>query len=1553
MDNSSSEDSSSSDYSTESSEDDGMEIAQIGNIKLQLPQGLCERQDIFKEILSTETWNSLSEENRQHLQTFLPNFPVDDELEKTKTLQRLFDFEVFKFTSPLVKFHDDLKAGYFRPDIAHMRKIIKKAEKKEAKYRYKVFRKQLKNDVLESHSKLLSQIRNLPPGMDPKQEKKKTNVDYVSYRTKRRYFQILQSIKLKTDDTGCSSDENYPEGPPSSLSRKQKRHLNSIRNSINNSKEQYYSSTMLTKLNSFPVDLERYITPNFNPFYINDDSYKNMISQHKKRKLEQANDPELNTKGITLTDIINRTQLPYNKNMTVITKHQVENKLISKKKIKREFRKSSEHMFSNSNKIKTHYDHSSNSDSDSDSLIDAMSSSSSKPRSKSKLSASRRTPTPKLKVEINKESYSPTVSATSTFTNVPTTSSSNVFQQPVNSITQYGKITPACVEDLDGIDVMNIPIDLDNSDIDILELSNKPELMQDTHANFFSLIRDVICSTCDHRMNMYTLQERLKAWQENPISPLNDWYSYTDNWIGILPSAITFLCGNASEQPDDFVPYMEYKANLDVYQWIGAGRDSDQLLSTLCNFWLEHKSESKEISPIKEELDVDITDRSSSPPPPRFPTSWTVRKATPEEIRDFREQERRRYDNPHKAFTYRCHNYESVVGPIKGIYNPAVGNSKAREHTMLSADRPNFVTILSLVRDAAARLPNGEGTRAEICELLKSSQYISSTAPDNVLQSVVSGALDRMHTQWDPCVKYDPKKKIWIYLHRNRTEEDFERIHQQYQGINKSSKKVQKKPSTKTKAKQSPEKPTKTLKTEPSSTAPPAPLQPPPKPVRRASVTQVSPQKIATPTTQVQNHPLPSLITVSAPQKGTSLLLSNNLPKPQVQVQETVLQTKPVISDEPPPLAAASSVTLKPKDEKDVNKSYQAIIHNRVSSPTLKTGKGLVKILSPSQGKSLIIPTSNAQLIKQIQEHRTTPTKQLGQVVTQQLLQTLTAQQKQILVQKQNPSDGSDSQQEKIKVPANMQQQILHLQNIKNVTLLRASPTGNVGLSPLTTASGESPIDQANIMTVAVPKSDQLIGQSGLQIKTQGNLSQAQQQQILQTIKQKILPNASLLANPQQIILKQKSGLINVQKSGIVPVNTQVVGQQKLSTDLSKQSSSTQGPVVAKVLTNAAGHVISVEGLLPQQKPTSILAQGATLRVSGSKTGQQNLIHLTGTSKANALTQLTVGSQNNILTLTTQPKFVVASQTTTVTSSTTSSKSASRSANKAQTLTKLNAKGNQQLLNTKLIQALDGQKSKLVVNQQNQIKISTGKNSPHSKSLTLNVAGNTNTIRMVNAANLNLGHLAGKPILLASSKGGTIQNIQGQNVILQTQSNTSAPSLVLQNAVKTSGNSMVQQSASNNINIINQPNIVFSPQVKVQTPQQVMFTSAKSGQVSGAPSISQGHIMIGGHPVRLHTSNATNTQRLVLASQGQGGQIVAQQILLPAGFQGTAINIKALQGVKVIPIAQAAGQGKGIQSRQVLAHVVNPNAVKTTAQSSTISTEKVSDMAISTEEGDC
>lgn len=46
--------------------------------------------------------------------------------------------------------------------------------------------------------------------------------------------------------------------------------------------------------------------------------------------------------------------------------------------------------------------------------------------------------------------------------------------------------------------------------------------------------------------------------------------------------------------------------------------------------------------------------------------------------------------------------------------------------------------------------------------------HIHGTDPNN-LNSIVSGALDRLHYEEDPCVKYDAERKLWIYLHRHRT----------------------------------------------------------------------------------------------------------------------------------------------------------------------------------------------------------------------------------------------------------------------------------------------------------------------------------------------------------------------------------------------------------------------------------------------------------------------------------------------------------------------------------------------------------------------------------------------------------------------------------------------------------------------------------------------------------------------------------------------------------------------------------------------------------------
>ncbi|XP_008810520.2 uncharacterized protein LOC103721910 [Phoenix dactylifera] len=139
----------------------------------------------------------------------------------------------------------------------------------------------------------------------------------------------------------------------------------------------------------------------------------------------------------------------------------------------------------------------------------------------------------------------------------------------------------------------------------------------------------------------------------------------------------------------------------------------------------------------------------------------------------FRKEELLRYSIPDRAFSYTAADgKKSIVAPLRrGGGKPT---SKARDHFMLKHDRPPHVTILCLVRDAAARLPGSIGTRADVCTLIRDSQYIVEDVSDAQVNQVVSGALDRLHYERDPCVQFDGDRKLWVYLHRDREEEEFE-----------------------------------------------------------------------------------------------------------------------------------------------------------------------------------------------------------------------------------------------------------------------------------------------------------------------------------------------------------------------------------------------------------------------------------------------------------------------------------------------------------------------------------------------------------------------------------------------------------------------------------------------------------------------------------------------------------------------------------------------------------------------------------------------------------
>ncbi|RWS05519.1 nuclear factor related to kappa-B-binding protein-like protein [Dinothrombium tinctorium] len=284
---------------------------------------------------------------------------------------------------------------------------------------------------------------------------------------------------------------------------------------------------------------------------------------------------------------------------------------------------------------------------------------------------------------------------------------------------------------------------------------------------FFSLLRDTFYthSPNDFKLTLHKLEELIKE-KLRCYDPKIGWSHE------MVQSAMNYLSGVLP--PPEMVPLVDYKEKNQQWQWIGIERDNDDVLFSLCKEWTEEKDKNSSTS---------LMDPSQPIPPPICPTDWIVKPSNEEEKKIYREQEALRYNNPHKAFTFRIHGYESVVGPVKGcgiggINSHTSSPNKAREHSLLVSDRPPFVTLLSLVRDAAARLPNGEGTRADICELLKDSQYLLPTVSDQQVNGIVSGALDRLHYEKDPCVKYDVNRKVWIYLHRNRSEQEFERLHE-------------------------------------------------------------------------------------------------------------------------------------------------------------------------------------------------------------------------------------------------------------------------------------------------------------------------------------------------------------------------------------------------------------------------------------------------------------------------------------------------------------------------------------------------------------------------------------------------------------------------------------------------------------------------------------------------------------------------------------------------------------------------------------------------------
>ncbi|ALC47119.1 CG11970 [Drosophila busckii] len=760
------EDASDQDMNTDSNSDDAittqsdeLELAQLNACHtFRLPRGLCESASIFHEFFSVETWQMLPQNLQALLQPLLPNYapmltPTQAVAEQQRTLLQLFNGGLQRFgESPLLRLQRQLEEGSLRPDVLQLRLSIERSQRRERRFQQAERLSRLAKELFLSREQMLQQAYNTSPPSESENDAVKAlpvcrkrklptlqrENKFCMERARKRYCRELAALccelQLQPGDISADEEDEAVSLMPGEWQLKTDAAF-SMRGSNAADKKCIYSTFFKRRQDLDDEQVLRGMQMD-KLQTLNDKNFKKYLRDYKRRKLQYAELPDFDTVDIRLRDICTRAQF------------------VGSFKPGRKPKA-----------LTARLNHSAN---EPPALVPIGGPATVKLETKSELL----TDEPQqlygrdgLAIEGEEEEQVEVEMPAS---------------RPITILTQLPKLEPiaaraspkAFIKATTGAHITGSPT---------RELLVGVAAATRAHACFFSLLRDLFVSTPQHRLTYAELQAQLIKWRtEQSLTP--DWIRQLPaDCTQLLQSAVGFLSGDFTKLPQEYVPYIEHKTQLGIYQWIGAGRDSDARLQALCQFWLQRRKEDIVLlQPMQQQQPVvDVTPT----PPPRCPTSWTVRVATQSEMLEFQRQERLRFEQPQRPFTYRMHGYESVVGPVKGIYSQSMPLNKARGHAVMVDERPPFVTILTLVRDATARLPNGEGTRAEISELLKCSQYINRLAAENVLQTIVSGALDRMHGGVDPCVRYDARRKIWIYLHRNRSESDFERMHRQNQTL--------------------------------------------------------------------------------------------------------------------------------------------------------------------------------------------------------------------------------------------------------------------------------------------------------------------------------------------------------------------------------------------------------------------------------------------------------------------------------------------------------------------------------------------------------------------------------------------------------------------------------------------------------------------------------------------------------------------------------------------------------------------------------------------------
>nr|CDS27728.1 nuclear factor related to kappa B binding [Hymenolepis microstoma] len=365
------------------------------------------------------------------------------------------------------------------------------------------------------------------------------------------------------------------------------------------------------------------------------------------------------------------------------------------------------------------------------------------------------------------------------------------------------------------------------------ELCNfPPELMQYVRG-FFNALRIIMLNMVDSEDGISTEQicEVVRVWSsDHRVRRINSqWISRCEDWSEFVRPALSLLAGKNSTLVLASSPsFVQFNSTTHSWNWLGycntlcpedpveAAESETAILARLFSLWARRndlssvggssckqlpKPSRNEIEHEDDEVDnfSDNVGEQEAPsvattksrrrqikpeqvPPPYYTTDWQCALSTPEQRRQFQEQEEKRFSTPWAPFVYNQHGYASVVAPVfrDGNGNRMRATLSARDHPLLRTDRPPWVSISEIVRDAVARLPNGEGTRPEIAMLVQDSGYLVTPFNFKQLNQCISSALDRLQSEGEKSpVMYDSAQRLWIYRFRHLSANEFFRMYKE------------------------------------------------------------------------------------------------------------------------------------------------------------------------------------------------------------------------------------------------------------------------------------------------------------------------------------------------------------------------------------------------------------------------------------------------------------------------------------------------------------------------------------------------------------------------------------------------------------------------------------------------------------------------------------------------------------------------------------------------------------------------------------------------------